>query len=74
MLSLFLTGICFPGCVSPIPEKFETIVVRVPPFVDPSLTEGENLCRFDIWRRAPDDLQNFDLDRSCKNAGIPQDA
>lgn len=74
ILSLFSIGIWIPACESPAPEKPDIILVMVPPFVDPSLTEGENLCRFHIWRYAPKDGQDIDIDRSCKNAGIPQDA
>ena len=74
ILSLFSVGIWISACESPIAEKPDIIVVMVPPFVDPSITEGENLCRFQIWRYPPKDGQSVDIEKSCKNAGIPQDA
>lgn len=74
ILTLFLIGIWTSACESPVAEKPDIILVMVPPFVDPTLTQGENLCRLNFWRYPPKDGQSIDIDRSCKNAGIPQDA
>ena len=50
------------------PEQ-EVIVVRVPPFRDPKLKDGENYCRFFLWWHPPTE-PNIDIAKSCDGAGV----
>lgn len=74
ILSLLVVGICILSCTSPATKDPEIVVVRVPPFEDPSLTKGENLCRFAVWRSSPNGDKDIDIEASCKGAAIPNDA
>lgn len=53
-------------------EAFDVVFVRVPPYFDPRLTDGENHCTFSYWRHPPL-KQNVDISTLCKGAGLPND-
>lgn len=49
VFTLTLFGFSILSCQTAEAPEQEVIVVRIPPFVDPDLSYGENLCFFDAW-------------------------
>lgn len=70
--SLIGFGILLFSCQKAVVLEEEIILVMIPPFVDPKLTDGENICRYGIWRYAKTP-ENIDIVKSCEGAPMPND-
>jgi hypothetical protein len=67
---VLLIGFLLVGCGSAKLDDQEVIVVRVPPFVDPESTAGENQCLFDLFLFSSKDQRITASNVGCKDAPL----